>query len=110
MAGAAADVESGGAAGVFRGGILRRLEVGVRRNKGGFDVAWEAEDGYVGGSRPQQFTIDTNFFCKEDTEEELRKLFNDELERDFQEKCHAVSEDEDAFVDWAKARQAEMED
>jgi hypothetical protein len=35
MAGAAADVEGGGMAGVFRGGILRRLEVGMsgRRTK-----------------------------------------------------------------------------
>lgn len=74
-----------------------------------FEVRWQAEDGYVGG-RPQRFTIDTGYFCKEDTEEDLRKLFNEALEHDFQEKCHADSKDEDAFVAWAKERQAEMED
>lgn len=81
-----------------------------RDNSTEFEVSWEAEDGYCGGGRPQQFTIDVDSFCKEDSEDDLRRLFNDELERDFNEKCHAVSEDEGAFVEWAKERQEEMED
>jgi hypothetical protein len=72
-----------------------------------FEVTWEADDGYTGGSRPQTFDIDA--FELDDCESvaDLRRIFWDCVQADFERRVNAVSEDEDAFIEWAKQKIAE---
>jgi acetylglutamate synthase len=69
-----------------------------------FEVKWQADDGYAGGSRPQHFNIDSNVLDDSMTESDLRQMFQEELEQEFANKVHAVTQDEDAFVRWAQAK------
>jgi hypothetical protein len=75
-----------------------------------FTVNWEAADGYVGPARPQSFDISVDEIDKDDSEEALRELFDDLLRNDFEERVRPETDDLDRFLEWAKARQAEMED
>ena len=46
-----------------------------------FKVRWQASDGYVGGSRPQSFTVSDDDLDDDMTDKELRELFDDLLEK-----------------------------
>lgn len=72
-----------------------------------FEVTWEAEDGFCGGSHPHTFAIDASRI-EGMTEKELSGLFWAEVESDFQEKVHPFSPDKDRFVSWAKEQQKKM--
>jgi len=75
-----------------------------------FKATWEADDGYCGGSRSHTCRISMSDFEKEDSEKDLRELFWNQIQQDFEDKVHPVCPNEDTFVAWAKERQAEMED
>lgn len=48
-------------------------------------VCWEAEDGYVGGSRPQSFIIDDSDL-EGLSSEEIDEYVNDSIQDDFEQK------------------------
>jgi hypothetical protein len=73
-----------------------------------FKVTWEADDGYVGGSRPHTFTIDDDAIDGM-SEQELKDYFWEEVEQDFHEKVNYFSSDLENFIAWAKERQAATE-
>lgn len=72
-----------------------------------FEVTWEADDGYAGGSRPHSFTISEDEFADDDDDKSLSTLFWDLLQTDFEQTVSPFSDDEAAFIAWAKAKIAE---
>ena len=67
-----------------------------------FKGCYEAEDGYVGGSRPHYFRI-READIEEDMEEEtLRNLFQDEMHSAFEQSIIPYGKNEDEFVKWAQ--------
>jgi len=46
-------------------------------------VTWEVYDGYIGGQRPQQTTIDDDELSECETEEEREQLIHDCIQDDF---------------------------
>ncbi len=71
-----------------------------------FEVTWEAEDGYVGSSRPH--TFDVHISEVEDmTKEEIRDYLEERLRQEFEENVFACSEDEDDLIKWALENRAE---
>jgi hypothetical protein len=73
-----------------------------------FEITYGIDDGYVGGDRPQHTSIDADDFGPDTTEEDLKALFWEEIERHFREHCSTYSEQEDEFVAWAKEKQKAM--
>lgn len=73
-----------------------------------FEIQYEVDDGYV-GSRPQTVTIG-DYDVLDLDENELKRLFWDTIEDDFQQKCRPYSDQESEFVAWAKERQEELRD
>lgn len=73
-----------------------------------FKITYEVQDGYVGASRPQHTSISASELNGDESEEELKAMFWDEIQRDFQEKCTAYSRQQDEFVEWAKSKQSEI--
>lgn len=73
---------------------------------GRFNVSWEAEDGYCGGGRPQHCYIHADEIEPEMSENDLRTLFCDTVQADFENRVSWTSGDEDKFVEWAKQIQS----
>lgn len=73
-----------------------------------FEVTWEAEDGYCGGSRPHHLTISPDDFDVDDDENALRKMFWDQIQVDFEQKVNPFSDQEAEFIAWAKEQQERM--
>lgn len=80
----------------------------MNKAKEEFGVRWQIEDGYIGGSRPQYFNISERELAEDMEESELRLLFRDNLKIEFEYNVHPVTDDEDAFVEWAKERIEKM--
>lgn len=72
-----------------------------RRGDNGFEVTWSVEDGYVGKDRPQTLYIDESDIDSEMDDDELKKMFWDSIDDDFNQKISSYSRDESAFLDWA---------
>jgi hypothetical protein len=70
----------------------------------GFEVTYEVSDGYVGESRPQNFYISIDDLPDDADEAELRSIFADEVQSDFEQRCSPGwdGSHEDSFVVWAK--------
>ena len=68
----------------------------------GFEVTWEADDGYVGGSAPHIFYISEDDIYDGMDEEELKRLFWTSVQENFEQRVSPVSEDEEAFIGWAQ--------
>jgi len=66
-----------------------------------FEVTYEADDGYVGKSRPKNFTIDEMDLSGDETREELVEMFEEIMYEDFQQNVQPFSDDCDEFVEWA---------
>lgn len=76
--------------------------------KHGFEVTWEAKDGYVSEGRPQHITIDRDEIDPDMTEAQLRTIFFDTVQADFEQTVSWSTDDEEDFVEWAKEVQKEM--
>lgn len=50
------------------------------------EVAWQVDDGYAGGSRPQHTTIDDEDLAACETDEEREQLINDSIQEDFEQR------------------------
>lgn len=68
-----------------------------------FKITYEANDGYVGGARPQYTSIDIDELGGNESDQDLKDLFWNEIQRHFQETVNPHSEQEDEFVAWARA-------
>ena len=75
-----------------------------------FEVKWEAEDGYCGGSAPQSFYIDAHELEEDMSEEEIVNLFEESLRDEFLQTVHPVAENQDEFVEWAKMIIAQLKE
>lgn len=60
-------------------------------------VKWQAEDGYVGGSRPQETCVEVSDFIGLDRDE-AEKLLNEILQEAFLQTVHWLCDDYDASV------------
>jgi hypothetical protein len=49
-------------------------------------LTWEAEDGYVGGSRPQHLTVRTDDFDESQTLAEIKSQLEADIQQDFEQK------------------------
>src|SRR5690348_14772113 len=72
-----------------------------------FEVTWEADDGYCGGSRPHHFNIHAGDIEDGMAEQQLEDFFWDAIMDDFRDKVSPYSSEKDEFIEWAKAVQAE---
>ncbi len=72
-----------------------------------FEASYEIEDGYAGRSRPQSFCIDPQDIMEDMDEEDLREMYRDMVQEDFQQKIAPFGTNEDEFVEWALSQ---MED
>jgi hypothetical protein len=70
--------------------------------KNDFNITWGADDGYVGGSRPHNVKVSESDLDDSMTEEELRSMFWDIVQSDFEEKVTPFSDDEKKFINWAE--------
>ena len=73
-----------------------------------FEITYETEDGYCGGSRPHHVGVsseDVSGIC----ETALRMLFWEIIQDAFEQTVHPVSDQEDEFVQWALQTQEETE-
>lgn len=68
-----------------------------------FKVKWQAADGYVGKSRPQEFTISSDDFEADDDDKYIEGLFWDRLEDDFRDKVRAEPDNLEDFLAWARS-------
>ena len=82
----------------------------MKNHDNDFRVTWEVADGYVGRDRPQHFHISKNDLAGDEDENTLRRFFGDTLQEEFEQRVGPTSEDEDAFVEWAKAVLEELKD
>lgn len=67
-----------------------------------FQVRYEVDDGYVGKSRPQKFSIDESDIEDDMTEGDLRKFYQEQIDDDFERRIFAFGENEDEFIEWAQ--------
>jgi hypothetical protein len=74
---------------------------------GKLEVRWEVADGYAGRTRPQTTRIDHSEIMDCDTEEEVRRLIEDSIQNDFEQKISA-DYGESAYTDvlefWREAK------
>ena len=75
-----------------------------------YEITWQADDGYVGGSAPQHCAIDAYDIDADMSEEDLKNLFWQVVQDDFEQKVSPVSEDEVSFIEWAKEEIANRKD
>lgn len=55
-----------------------------------YNVNWQVEGGYVGGERPQSFTVTANHFFHSETLQDITESLEDMMEEDFNEKVSLV--------------------
>ena len=68
-----------------------------------FEIKWGIDDGYVGGNRPQYYTLEASDFegmTEEGIEEEIYGIIEDE----FSQKVSWYIENLEDAVEWAKQR------
>ena len=63
-----------------------------------FEAEYEVEDGYVTGSRPQVFSIDESDIETDMGEDELRELYYDMIQNDFEQR-----------ITWAASKPADRD-
>ncbi len=69
---------------------------------GKFKAIYDVSDGYVGKSRPKYFTIAEGELDNDMTEDELRELFQQSMQNNFEQDITPYQQNEDEFVEWAK--------
>lgn len=58
----------------------------AKRTAKSFEIRWEAEDGYCGGSRPQHFEMDLEDFDYDMDLNAIQKQIEDCIQEDFMQK------------------------
>ena len=67
-----------------------------------FPGRYELEDGYVGGSRTQRFSVGEDELDDDMTENDLRTLFYNMAEEHMHQNIGIAGLNEDEFVEWAQ--------
>lgn len=67
-----------------------------------FLVKYEVEDGYMGGSRPQSFRINSDLLTEEMTDDEIERSLYEATQEDMLQKISPVVNNSDEFVAWAR--------
>ncbi len=70
-----------------------------------FKVTYYCEDGYLTGDRPINFDITTGELDGDESEEQLRRFFQESIQDHFEQRCSPTTDDEQAFIDWALEQQ-----
>lgn len=73
-----------------------------------FEVTYEVDDGYAGGSAPHSFSIDPDWFDSDTPDKRLSEMFWKAIEEDFRASVRPICHQEAEFLAWAAERQAEM--
>lgn len=70
-----------------------------------FKAKYEVDDGYVGGSRPQSFTIREGDFDidPEMTDDQLTDLFLEMVDEEMRQKISACNVNISEFIAWARS-------
>ena len=80
------------------------------KNDHQFVGTYQVDDGYAGGSRPRNFVIDEYEIEDDMTEDDLRNLFIECAQSDFEHNISFCCQNEDEFVEWAKDKIRRMEE
>jgi hypothetical protein len=63
-----------------------------------FKCIYEIDDGYVGSSRPQSFTISVDDL---EDEEDYNSIFHNMMQEDFEQNIYPYPKNLDKFLEWA---------
>jgi len=66
-----------------------------------FIVRYEIADGYVGGSRPQEFSVRKHEIEEDMDESDIHDLFLEMLQADFEQTASPEPSNKDEFMAWA---------
>lgn len=75
-----------------------------------FEVTYGVDDGYCGGDAPHHFAISSDILCGGESDADLSKRFWDAVRLDFRNTCRPYSDQESAFISWAREHLKLMED
>jgi len=69
-----------------------------------FNVMYQAEDGYVSGSRPQRFSADPGVIEEGMSDDDLSKLYDVLIQEHFEQHVYPSQQsgNRDAFIAWAR--------
>lgn len=73
----------------------------MAKNK--FTAKYEVDDGYVGGSRPQYFTVHADSVDPSMSDEALEELFYDLVDEEMRQQISACKLNIEDFVQWARS-------
>lgn len=73
-----------------------------------FEITYHLDDGYVGKDRPYYVSIGDGEINPDMTDAELSNLFFDTIHDHFVENHHPYSNEEEEFLEWARAKIAEQ--
>ena len=75
-----------------------------------FEITYQVDDGYAGGSRPQYTTILADDLEDDMTDDDLEKLWEQYIQEAFEQKISWWSDSLEEFKDWAHERIEAMKD
>lgn len=67
-----------------------------------FQITYEVNDGYAGGSRPQTVTIYSSNLEDDFDNDDLRNFLSEIVQEDFECRIFPEPSNEDAFMRWAQ--------
>ena len=74
-----------------------------------FQITFQVDDGYAGGSRPQRGTAYASDIGEDMTDDDLISLYEEIVRDEFELKIHPYGTNASEFMAWAKERIQEME-
>jgi hypothetical protein len=72
------------------------------------EVRYEVEDGYVGSSRPQSFTIKDDWIEDYMNDDDLEFELSEMIQEDFQQRISWTYLNKEEVVEWAKTKRDEL--
>jgi hypothetical protein len=75
-----------------------------------FKITYAVDDGYISGDRPQHTSITADELDGGETDQDLKDLFWEEIQRHFNENIRPFSPQEDEFIAWARAHMPKEEE
>lgn len=67
-----------------------------------FNVKWEVDDGYVGGSSPQSFDLHCFDIDADDEDTDLEEAFDDLLQEEFNQRARPVASNREEALEWMR--------
>ena len=69
-----------------------------------FRARYQAQDGYVGGDRPQHFNIDASDLEEDMTDADIEEFYHEAIQDHFEQHVSPGAERVVEFIAWAKAQ------